>query len=196
MNERTKESKFLDAINQYAEKQKATISAEVEEYKNQRIEQATEQGLSDAYNLIQRDIAKQKADIVIETAAKENALRKRQFELRQKIHDEVFKKAWEKLLAFTESDQYADSLKRSAENAKELFGGKAVVISTAPKDAKYAELIKSVFSEADIREDKDILIGGIKVYCKETGILADDTLDSKLHDQHEWFIEHSGLKVV
>ena len=34
MNERTKESKFLDAINKYAESQKAQIAQEIEDYKN------------------------------------------------------------------------------------------------------------------------------------------------------------------
>lgn len=196
MNEKTKESKFLDAINQYAERQKAAINSEVEDYKNKRIEQATEQGLNDAYQLIQRDIAKQKATIIVETSAMENRLRKRQFELRKTISDEVFEQAKKKLLDFTESAAYVDSLRKSAEDAEELFGDVAVTVSVAPKDIGYAEAIKAILANAEITEDKDIRIGGIKVYCKSTGILADDTLDTKLRDQREWFIENSGLKVV
>lgn len=196
MNEKTKESKFLDAINQYAERQKAAINSEVEDYKNKRIEQATEQGLNDAYQLIQRDIAKQKATIIVETSAMENRLRKRQFELRKTISDEVFEQAKKKLLDFTGSAAYVDSLRKSAEDAEELFGDAAVTVSVAPKDIGYAEAIKAILANAEITEDKDIRIGGIKVYCKSTGILADDTLDTKLRDQREWFIENSGLKVV
>ena len=52
MNENTKESKFLDAINKYAESQKAQITQEIEDYKNTRIEQATEQMLNAQFDML------------------------------------------------------------------------------------------------------------------------------------------------
>ena len=196
MNEQSKESKFLDAINKYAEKQKATISTEVEEYKNQRIEMATEEGLKDAYDLIQRDIAKQKAQIVTEYSAKEHKLRTGQFEKRRKISEEVFAKAEKKLINYTATPDYAEYLERSAAKIGEYFGDGEITVSLAPKDMPYADKLKQLLPNAVFKEDKSIAIGGLKAYCKEKGILADDTLDAKLGDQHEWFIENAGLKVV
>lgn len=196
MNEKTKESKFLDAINKYAEKQKATISTEVEEYKNQRIEQATEQGLKDAYDLIQHDITRRKSSIVTEMSAKEHELRTRQFTKRQQISDEVFAKAKKKLIEFTDTVDYAAYLQKSAEEVKALFGDSAVAMLLSKKDMQYAEVVKTILPDAEIKEDNTIRIGGIKAYSKAKGILADNTLDTKLEDQREWFIENSELKVV
>ena len=196
MNEQTKESKFLDAINKYAEKQKATISSEVEEYKNQRIEQATEQGLKDAYELIRRDIAKQKAELVTEVSAKETALRVSQFELRRQIHDEVFQKAKSRLVDFAASDEYDRYIQKCIDEIRTLFQEDDVVFSLAKKDSRYADMIKTAFPNAIVKTVDSIVIGGLKAYSNATGVLADDTLDTKLKDQHEWFINHSGLKVV
>ncbi len=194
MNEQTKESKFLDAINKYAEKQKASISTEMEDFKNQRIEQATEQGLQDAYELIQRDISRQKSAIVTEISAKEHELRTRQFKRRQQISDEVFDKARKKLMDFTASADYAEHLKRCAKEVFAVFGEDVSSVSLSEKDLPYAEVLQSIFPKAEVTADSGILIGGFKAYAN--GILADETLDAKLLDQRAWFNENSGLKVV
>ena len=48
----------------------------------------------------------------------------------------------------------------------------------------------------EVVADKSIKIGGIKGFCKAMNIVADETLDSKLYAQKEWFIENSGLSVL
>ena len=116
MNEMTKESKFLDAINRYAESQKAQITQEIEEYKNTRIEQATEQGLKDAYDLIRGDISKRKAAIVNATAKKELDMRRELFCERSRIAEEVFDEARKRLGDFASSDGYCKKLGITADD--------------------------------------------------------------------------------
>ena len=61
---------------------------------------------------------------------------------------------------------------------------------------KFADEIKSVFSgNVDVKADNMIKIGGIIGNCKDKNIVADNTLDSKLDNQKEWFTENSQLKV-
>lgn len=196
MNETTKESKFLDAINKYAEKQKSLISHEVEEYKAQKIEQATESGLKDAYELIQRDIAQRKAAIVTEYAQKEYALRKELFEERQHIADEVFEAAVQKLCLYTSTEGYLESVRLAAKKAAQLCDGAPCIVFLRPSDVSMLREIEAYFNGAELRPDPSITIGGIRVLCESKGILIDDTLDTKLAEQRRWFAEHSGLKVV
>ncbi len=196
MNENTKESKFLDAINRYAESQKAQIKQEIEDYKNNKIEQATEQGLQDAYELIRVEITRRKSAIVTETAKKELELRRTLYAERQQIADEVFSAAKEKLSAFTKTEDYSRFLERSAKEMKELFGENACTVSYAPFDEAKLPLLKSLFPNATFRADNHILLGGVKVFCAVNGMVADDTLDSRLLEQKQWFIENSGLEVV
>ena len=196
MNTKTKESKFLDAINKYAEQQKAQITQEIEDYKNTKIEQATAQGLQDAYDLIREDIARRKAVIVNDLAKKELELRNDLFHERQSLADKVFEQAKEQLLAYTKTDDYTAFLTRSIKEIKEKCGTARCVISIAPFDEEKRDLIEGVLPDAQITVDPHILIGGIKANCPALGILMDDTLDARLEEQREWFIENCGMKVV
>ena len=196
MNEKTKESKFLDAINKYAEQQKAQITQEIEDYKNTKIEQATEQGLQDAYDLIREDISRRKAVIVNDLAKKELALRNELFTERQTLADKVFDEAKQKLVAFTETDDYNRFLGRSLAEIKVKCGTARCDIAIAPTDEDKRGLIADVFPDARITADPHIQIGGVKANCPELGILMDDTLDSRLEEQRGWFIETCSMKVV
>ena len=196
MNELTKESKFLDAINKYAEQQKALITQEIEEYKNAKIEQATEQGLQDAYDLIRRDIAAHKSAIVTDSAKRELNLKKELYSERALIADEVFAAAEEKLKEFAKSDGYKGFLERSCKEISVIFGDHDCAVSVSPFDEGYSELISFLLPRAVIKVDNRIRIGGIKAFCADKSITADDTLDTRLRDQRAWFIEQSGLKVV
>ena len=196
MNEMTKESKFLDAINRYAEQQKAQITQEIEDYKNTKIEQATEQGLQDAYDLIREDIASRKAAIVKDVTKRQLELRNGLFAERQAICDKVFNEAEKELCDFAQSGDYTAFLERSLQQIAERFGSLRCIVSVSPKDEDKGELIRRMLPEAEIKADKRILIGGVKAYCPEQGVMMDDTLDTRLADQRMWFIENSGLKVV
>ena len=196
MNEKTKESKFLDAINKYAEQQKAQITQEIEDYKNTKIEQATEQGLQDAYDLIREDISRRKAVIVNDLAKKELALRNELFYERQTLADKVFDEARQKLVAFTKTDDYNRFLGRSLAEIKVKCGTARCDIAIAPTDEDKRGLIADVFPDARITADPHIQIGGVKANCPELGIMMDDTLDSRLEEQRGWFIETCSMKVV
>ena len=196
MNEKTKESKFLDAINKYAEHQKAQITQEIEEYKNSKIEQATEQGLQDAYDLIHEDVSKRKSAIVNDLAIKQLHERNELFAERQSICDKVFEEASNKLRDFVKTEDYTRFLQRSLKEIADLCGSDSCEITISPNDENKQELIKSVIPEATVSADSHITLGGIKAYCPEKGVLMDDTLDTRLNEQRRWFVENSGLKVV
>ena len=196
MNEKTKESKFLDAINKYAEQQKAQITQEIEDYKNNKIEQATEQGLQDAYELIRDDIRKRKAAIVNEVSRQELALKKELYIKRGEISGSVFKEAEKRLSDFTRSADYSAFLERSLNMIVTHIGNIVCKVYLAPFDENKRDIVLSMLPKAQIMTDNHIQIGGIRVFCPEMGITLDDTLDTRLNDQREWFYENSGLKVV
>ena len=196
MNEKTKESKFLDAINKYAEQQKSQITQEIETYKNEKIEQATEQGLQDAYDLIHDDITRRKSAIVNRLALEELKLRNELFLERQAICDKVFAQARQKLIDFTASADYQPFLERSLQRIAEHCRGNACQLRIAAGDSERRDLIDRYLSNAEVSIDPSITLGGVKAYCHTLGILMDDTLDTRLEQQRSWFIENSGLKVV
>ncbi len=196
MNESQKTSSFLRAINKYAKEQSDAIRLEVEEFKKQEIEKATKEGIEDAYALIQKEISSKKSVIVSDLAKREQESRRKLFLKRNEIVENVFADAREKLLEFTKTEDYTNYILNSTKEIAELFEDNSCVIYVKESDMDKAVLIKEHIKNCDVVCDASIKLGGIKGYCKALDILADNTLDTKLADQHIWFAENSGLKVV
>ena len=111
--------------------------------------------------------------------------------------EEIFTLAAEKLSDYTKTDAYFSKLKNSAKEIAELFEGKDCVLYVNERDLGAAEELKAEFSgDTEVKADKTIKIGGVKGYCKALGIIADETLDTKLEAQREWFVENATLSVL
>ena len=110
--------------------------------------------------------------------------------------NDIFKRAEDELIKFSQSSEYMDKLIKDAEEISKLFENKDCIIYVKDGDMKFSDSIKSVFnSSVEIKPDLLIRIGGLRGYCKSKMLVADNTLDSKLEAQKEWFIENAQLKV-
>ena len=196
MTQDNKTSSFLKAINKYAQQQSDAILKEAEEFRQKEIERATKEAITDAYTLIQKNITLEKAKIVSDYAKLSQKSRSEIFVRRNEIVEEVFEKATSKLVSFTKTAEYDEYIKKSANEIANLFENKNCVISIKNDDAHKTDMIKAIVPNCTVEFDNSIVIGGIKGYCEELSVIADDTLDSKLLNQRQWFAENSNLEVV
>ena len=195
----SKTDNFLKAIEKYAEEQRTKIESEAADFKEKELNKAEEEGLREAYVLIQKEMTDVKTQIAAELSRTENASRKKIFIRRKEIEDEVFELAKEKLIAYAKTDQYVKSVEESASKISEKLTADDVIIKISEKDLKLKEQIIKAFGntrKCEIQVSEDIVIGGITGQSRELGLLIDETLDTKLDEQHEWFCENSGLKVT
>ena len=196
MNQDKKTSSFLKAINKYAQQQSEEIKHEVEEFKKQEIEKATKEGISDAYKLIQKEIATKKSQIISDIAKRAQESRQKLFIKRNEIVDSVFTDAKAKLLNYTSTEQYKEYLTKSANEIAEYFGDNNCVVYVKESDNDKVQLLKSIITNCSIEVDESIQIGGIKAYCENMSVMLDDTFDSKLENERVYFTESSNIKVV
>lgn len=192
-----KTNNFLNAIQKYADKQKQDMQQEIETFKTEAMQKAEAEGLKAAYDIIQKEMNNNKAVITREFAKKEKESQDELFLKRAEMMQAVFDKATEKLVSYTSTEEYKNKLTLQAQNIAKLFGNKSCIIYVNEKDRDFAKQLKSCFDgESEIAVTPEIKIGGFKVYCEDMNIIADETLDSKLQDQRQWFTENSDLKVV
>ena len=206
---------FLKAIEKYAEEQRNKIRFESESFKKQELEKAETEGIREAYTLIQREMAAIRTEISSQLSRDEMASRKKIFEKRNKMTENVFEKVTQRLVEFTKTADYEklmlESVKKIAQALKAddvIFfikesdlkcADKIKVAYTAErlKDKKLADKIKSAFSPScEVKSSKEIKIGGITGRSASLGLIADETLDTKLDGQREWFYQNSGLRVT
>ena len=190
------ESKFLSAIEKYAEQQREALISETELFEKQAMQKAEEEGLRDAYNLIHKEQDAMKSAIAADMAKKESEGNLLIFKKRQQITKQIFEKAAKKLQEYTKTKAYYEKLVAYAKECAEFFDNATVEICLSKQDMQYANDITKLFKgECTVKEVADIIIGGLRVYCPERQIAVDKTLDTKLEEQREWFYINSDLQV-
>ena len=192
-----KTDNFLKAIKKYAKAQKKSMRYEVNQLKTERLKEADEKGKKDKDALIREKLTEKHNSMTAQLAKKTQDGQKKLYIERSAMTDEVFELAAEKLIAFTQSDKYEPELFDGAKAVAELFGENDCVVYVKESDMSYGDKIKSFFGgNAEVAADETIKIGGVKGFCKSMGIIADETLDSKLEEQRGWFVENAELSVL
>ena len=187
---------FTDAIKRMAQEECKAINNETRQIKTQRLEalmQRTQEKYADFVNYelsrIQADKNRQNS-ILRENEKRELA------ELRQELTDKVFESVVSELLQFTETDEYKALLIRSAEEILEALPDEDLEFFVRAEDMPLCdEICRAIGKPLKISAAKDIKLGGIKAVDLKTESLADNTLDLKLDEQKEWFVEHSDFKI-
>ncbi len=193
----SKTDNFLKAIEKYAAEQRSKIESEAEEFKSKELNKAEEDGLKEAYVLLQKKMLSINTSIARELSKAENASRKSTFAKRQEIEDKVFERAKEKLLEYAGTDKYIQKLLESTKTVSEKLTADDVTLYVCERDLKLKNKIISAFGrKCDVQASNEIQIGGIMGISRKVGLLADETLDTKLQNQREWFCENSGLTIT
>ena len=194
---KNKTDNFLKAIRRYAKQQKSVMKGEVKQLKTERLKEAEEKAKRDSQRLIKDKLQETRTRQTAILAKKTQDGQRKLFIERSAMVEEVFKKAADKLVEYAKSDAYTSKLTDSAKAIADVFDGRDCVLYVNERDLGAAEGIKALFGgSTEVRADKTIKIGGIRGYCADMGIIADETLDSKLEAQREWFVENAALSVL
>ena len=192
-----KTSSFLKAIDKYAKEQQKEMKQQLEEFKRQELQKAEAVVLRDAYHLIQKEMLQMKKSIAGEVSKKAREGKEKLFKQRLLITEKIFHQTEEKLLDFTKTENYIALMKKYAASISKVLKDEGTVLYICERDRNLSDEIKEAFyGTAKIDIDGNIKIGGIRGYNPNMGMIADETLDSKLEEQREWFMENSSLSIV
>ena len=191
-----KVSKFIEAINEDANRRKLRIEREIEDFNRDEMEKAANQALEEAYYLIRRETAAMRADYNSKISAREADGRRELMQKRDEITAKLFGNVKEKLISFSHTKEYKKSLLKSVEKMAGLLPGSGAVIYVKPEDMALEEDLRKAFGrDCGVEPDPSIEIGGARGRCEKAHKIADDTLDVRLKNQREWFLNNSGLTV-
>ena len=197
MGKNNKTDNFLKAINKYSKLERQQIQNDIETVRDEELKKAEANGKKMARDFIAKEYSAVKTAVTGQYAVKNLEAQGKVYQKREEITNSVFEKSFKKLKDFTSTPQYKDLLIKSAKEIADIFKENSCVIFISENDNKFAQDIKAQFSgEVTVENDVAIKIGGIKGFCKDLKIVADNTLDSKLDSQKDWFTENSGLKVM
>ena len=189
-----KTKRFLRAINKAAIEKCTDIAKQIDETTKKEMQRAENEASREGHAKIEAAKLKIKTNTKMQISQYNLQKKKDLYSKRKEYHNLVFEEAKNELIEFTNTDDYTHFLEKSLGTLSDKVGNNTTVFYSK-NDAKYENLIKKFFSEADIRIDPTIEIGGLKVEDNDKSILIDDTLDTRLAQQNEWFISNAKMQI-
>ncbi len=187
-------SKFMQAIEREAKERRLQMESETNRYIDGELKKAEDEILLESYNMIQNKIAFIRADIGRENSQRQLTLKRELFKLRDTITADVFEAAKKRLKDFTESSGYADFIINSVKKCAAAMGGSAIKVYLNERDLLLSDSIKAAVDvPVTFVTDSAIIIGGARVKKEGAPMLIDESLDTRLAAQHDWFNENSRL---
>ena len=194
---KNKTDNFLKAIKKYANDQKSVMRVEVKMLKTERLKEAEEKAKAERDRLVKAKLTETWSRQTAMLATKTQEAQRDLFVERISMTEEVFKLAAEKLDDYAKTDAYSARLTESAKDIAAIFGDRDCVLYLNERDLDKADELSRLFpGSTEVQADKTIKLGGIKGYCPDMSIIADETIDSKLEAQRGWFSENAALSVI
>ena len=121
---------------------------------------------------------------------------KKLIEKRDEYVSTIFKSAKDKLIDFTNSKDYQDFMINKAKKIVDMFDMAECIVYVSSKDIAFKDQLMKLYSNIlDVKEDKNIIIGGLIGENVKSLLTIDETLDFALKNQKEWFTKNSGLTI-
>ncbi len=197
LNQEERAAKFFDAISKSAQDRHDELNHKNTEMLNIGLKKAGDKARAQAQAMVEREILLGEQELNRTIAQSTVEKRSKLTAKRAEITEKVFAQACDKLKAFTQNEAYEDFLKKSAAEFAKAFPDGEVVIYVKQGDEKFADAIIEAFGrECSVETDENIVIGGCRCKAQNGALVADDTLETRLESQKEWFLSNSGMSVV
>lgn len=186
------EDYFKDEINRVSDIEIQKIEEEIEEVREKSIQTMEAETQREAGIEREQLLKEMMSDHAIALSKAHEETNRKLMSMRKELSDRIFQEAVTKVKEFTNRDEYKDYLiKKAAELASANFAN--VTIYVSKKDEALLPAICKAYGDAKGEVDPEILIGGLRLECLEKGIVVDETFDTGIDEQSEWFYTNSGL---
>ncbi len=187
---------FLNAVKKHSLEERENMLKEAQSYRREELEKARVRGEADADRYVTKLLSAAKAEVTSEYAVRNTEAKGELFRKRDKMVNDIFEEAKDRLCEFTKTPEYRERLIKDAKEIAEAFGSNPCVLYIREADLCFGDELKAQFnSDVELKSDLKILIGGVRGFCDSLKLVADSTLDSGLEAQREWFTENADLKI-
>ena len=189
-----KTKRFLKAINKAAMQKCSDIAKQIEDTTQEEMQRAEEEARKEGHLKIEAAKAKIQAQAKLKIALYENDKKREIYSKRYRYQTETFERAKEELKSFTAGDAYKDYLESHLNQLSDKVGNN-LTFKIRQGDSAAETAIQNAYAHAAIECDPSIEIGSFKVIDHDKNILIDQSLDTCLEKQLDWFLLHSKMKV-
>lgn len=186
------ESSVMEEVNQRCKE----INTELGSFREQEIEKYKDGVLADTYDLIKKQAAEIAAGATKETSRRRGEMKRRLYTRRDEYTRLVFSDARMELLAFVNGTEYVSFLLGKVKNIAAAYGCEGFEFCVREDDLALADEIKTAAGYAcGVCAAPEITLGGVIARNKTKGYVLDESLDSILEGQKQWFYRQPDFVV-
>ena len=191
---------FTKTVMMEATQQREKILKEAQAHKKEILEQKELEFLEHSYETIQKEIRKvlkEKNEMISWTVIES---KKRLFQKREEIVDEIFSNILKQIEAFKQTARYEAFLFHNLRADIRAAGEGEIWVYVNKTDMALADKLKQRLEQEEgisiavLPEEYD-MIGGCKVMNKTKNLIIDDSLQNRIQKQREQFLKTSGLVI-
>lgn len=194
-----KEQVFLyirDEIEKIADQEEKQILEEAKALEKEAYAQMEAEAKKDAKRQLEKELAAISSKASIDAAANLEKRTKKLVEKRDELVKNIFEQAKNKLIAFVESDEYKDYLIDHIQKIGQEYQMTGCILNLRKEDMKYQkELVKAYGFDIEVKDNDQIHLGGFIIENPVTHVVCDETLETALENQKDWFYKTSGLMI-
>lgn len=194
-----KEQVFLymkEEIERLASLEEEKILAEAKELEAEAYQQIKAEAKKDADALLAKELVEISSNASVEASLSQEEKTKKLVETREVYVTKIFKEAKNRLNEFVNSEGYKMYLIKHMEKISSLYQMSDSILKLRQNDTKYADdLVKAYGIDLTVEVSDEIKIGGFIIENKATNVVVDESLDTALENQKEWFYKTSGLMI-
>lgn len=185
-----------DEIEREAQLEEKAILEEVKALEKEAYESMRIEAKKDADLRLKQELEEMESNAAIEISESHIERTKKLIEKRDEYVSTIFKSAKDKLIDFTNSKDYQDFMINKAKKIVDMFDMAECIVYVSSKDIAFKDQLMKLYSNIlDVKEDKNIIIGGLIGENVKSLLTIDETLDFALKNQKEWFTKNSGLTI-
>ena len=169
------------------------VLEQLDEYKSEKISEAENQCLENSYKIVRKGVAdaKKKAGSIVSQEPSE--CKKKLFEYRESLIDELFNELNKKISEFKNTAEYSKFLINSVSDAVKNSGEGDKCIFIDKSDEKFADALKQQFAcTVEYRAD---IIGGCIVENLSTKKIYNNSISEKISELRANFLEESKFSI-
>lgn len=182
-----------DEITTQAQNEEAKILNEVKKLETLANEQMEEEAKKDAALQMNQELSEISSVAAAEISQSHSERIRKLIEKRDGYVADVFATARQQLVDFAKSEDYVNFMVSKAKKVGQYNLSKSIMYVTNEDLKLKDQLVEAYGNEIEVVVSNTITIGGFIVENDESKVVVDESLDTALENQKDWFAKNSGL---
>lgn len=187
---------FKKSIQRELDSQIAQIDNDVEAYRSSQMEVIENEALSECYRTIQTAVASIRLEFTTEHSHALSELKRQLLLRRDEYAASIFDQVRQRLCDFTGGEEYSAWMCRKLESAVQEYHPQKPTLFVREADLALGGKLTAILPGCRVLASADISIGGFIIEDEGKSYVINESLDSILEEQKEWFFSHSGLRIT